>query len=996
MNVENFFVWKEWLNPRNKRCWLVCAALLYSLLGFLLAPWLIKDQLPEMSQNFIKRTATIEKASFNPWTLSLRVEGLNIADSDNSTLAEAESLLVNLQLRSLFRLALVFGEVELVQPSLQLVRYDLENSNISHLIDDLSASSGTSTEPNSEPLRLIIDGLKISGGEAQLTDLFNSEKFSTTLGPINISLANLSTLPNDSGEQQVSIQAENGARLSWSGNLTISPLRSTGRLKLSGSPLPLLHRYLNAQLAFDSQNCCLDVELNYSVNMLADDSISASINDLNLSLRELIISAKNDGGEILNLPELSISNGTLQWPEAVARIEELRLTEPVAGLWLNPDGSLNLQQLLNPTNNAEQIAADTGGSPATAAESATKGTGDSWELSLGRLALDNMQVTFIDHGLETVTPVRLSDINLDITNLSNQAGQKSPLQLGAVLESGGSLSAKGEISLMPALDLQTQLELSDIALRVAQPWIDQAVAASLEDGVLNISALVQSSTDEMLAAQADIGIAGLKIRDTTINEPLVGWSALEIQQLEFAMDASTLDISRIKLNEPFARLKINSQGATNFQSLLKPGESTNSEASAEQSTIAATDKQPGSASPLRVRIGETSISGGSVDFTDLALPLPFSALISEFGGKISAFDSSSQQPSTLDFEGKVGDYGLSTIKGDINLLDPTAKADVTALFRNISMPDLTPYTVQFVGQKIKAGKLDLDLSYRLEDRLVRGDNKVLLTQFELGEKHEHPEAMDLPLGMAIGLLRDVNGAINMNLAVKGDLDDPSFSASGIILKAFANLIVKAVAAPFKLLGALIPGLDEDNSNIIAFAAGESRLTPPEQEKLSLIAQALQQRPALVLNVYTGYEPNTDVAGLQTLSAEALLIQELGDTESSAEQLIKRQQKALEKLLRRNNALGDTSLQELRQRFTGVDNGQLDNVAYITEMKLLLANAQTVDEIQLRNLATARLAAMLAELQKNGLDEGRLQTPESGGKIKTSDKQVTIELGLETG
>jgi hypothetical protein len=995
MQLDKIFVWREWLNPRNKRCWLLGFVVIYTLLGFLLAPWLLREQLPNLSQQFIKRVATIEKASFNPWSLSLRVEGLQVSDSDNSTLAEAESLLVNLQLRSLFRLALVFGEIELVNPWVQFTRYDVENSNVSRLLEELSTPPEAAADKSGEPLRLIVDSLVINGGEAQLTDLLPAGTFTTALGPIDISLAHLSTLPDDSGEQQVSVRSENGAQLSWSGTLTISPLRSSGQLKLSGSPLPLLHRYLGKQLAFELQNCCLDVALNYSVATQTDGNISGRIDNLDISLRNLVLSAQNGGGEILNLPELSISNGTLQWPEAVARIEELRIDAPVAGLWLNPDGSLNLQQLLtaNAAAGTEEVAGTFPEEPTTGTEASEPGDNVDWDLSLGRLALNSMQVSFADRGLNDSAPVRLSAINLEVSELSNRPGQKSPLQLGASLDSGGVLSVEGEVSLLPALELETRVALSDVALQVLQPWIDQSVSASLQGGLLNVSAVVQSSAAETLAARADLAVTGLKVSDTTINEPLVGWSSLEVQQLEFALDASTVDISRIKLSEPFARLKIDAQGSTNFQSLVKPGEDADT---AEADVTQSDSKASGNSPPMRVRIGETAISEGSVDFTDLALPLPFSALISEFGGKISAFDSNSQQASTLDFEGQVGDYGLSTISGEVNLLDPTAKADVTALFRNISMPDLAPYTVEFVGRKIEAGKLDLELNYRLEDRLVRGDNKVMLTQFELGEKYANPNAMDLPLGLAIALLRDVNGAINLNLAVKGDLDDPSFSASGLILKAFANLITKAVAAPFKLLGALIPGLGEDNSNNIAFAPGEARLTPPELEKLSLIAQALQQRPALMLNIYGGYDPKLDTAGLRKLAADSLLKTELGDSESSSEQLIGRQQKALEKLLRRNDALGDTSLTELRGQYTDTESGQLDSVAYITGMQQQLADAQNILDEQLLALADARRDAMLVQMREAGLDDTRLRAPDSGGKTKATDRQVTIELGLEAG
>jgi uncharacterized protein involved in outer membrane biogenesis len=991
MSLKKFLVWRDWINLRNKRCWLLCAAIVYSLLGFLLAPWLLKTQLPELSQQFIQRTATIEQASFNPWSLGLQVDGLEVTDSDDSTLFSAASLRVNLQLRSLFRLALVFNNVELQQPLLYLTRYDLENSNISRLLDDISGPEEVAAEDNSEPFKLIIDSLLIDAGKVRLTDMLPKTDFTTTLGPIDVSLANFSTLLDDSGEQQISIKTETGGQLSWTGDLTINPLRSTGQLKASGSTLPLLYLYMKDQLNFELENCCLDVQLNYSVYAENDGSISARIDNLYSTQKELLITAPT-GEELLKLPELSVNNATLQWPEAIVHIEELRIESPVAEMWLNTDGSLNIEHLLKedaPTNTDYTEAEDVILQLAVPEPSETTPNED-WQLSLGKLNLDNMRLSFTDRSIEQSKPLYLSDVDLTVEDISNRPGQKSTVQMAASLDSGGALSANGEFSLLPDLQVQSQIELSAAALQAIQPWISQFVSASLDEGLLNVSAVVSSSVDETFAAQADVAVTGLRISDTVIDEPLIGWSTLEVQQLEFALDAATLDIDRIKLSDPFARLKIDEQGSTNFQSLLKPDENSDPDAA-----DAADNNPQTSGNSLQVRIGETTIDGGSMDFADLSLPIPFGALINDFSGEISAFDSTSQQASKLEFEGTVGKYGLSTINGELNLLDPTAKADVSMLFRNISVPDLTPYSIQFVGQTIAAGKLDLDLHYRLDDRLMRGDNKVVLTKFELGEKRENPDALNLPLGLAIGLLQDVNGVIDLNLAVEGDMDDPSFSAGGLILKAFSNLITKAVAAPFKLLGALVPGLDEEDSNIIAFEPGEARLLPPEQEQLSLIAEALQQRPALTLYIYSGYDAELDTAGLQKQAAQALLDAKLGDSESDAEQLIARQQKALQKLVRQNNALGGMPLSELRTVHTDAESGQLDALAYIDDMQQRLADAQIIKDEQLIELAAVRREAMLIQMRIAGLDDSRLRTPDSNEKVAATDGRVTIELELET-
>ena len=975
--------WRDWINPRNPRCWVLVFVVLYSLAGFLLLPWLLRDQLPALAESNIARRATVEKVQFNPWTLHLRAYGITVEDTGEEPLATATSLRANLQLRSLVRFALVFRELELVEPQIHITRYAFDDSNVARLVDDMAALAPD--EPAPAPvedddgglLRLIADSIAIVDGSVLVRDELPAEPFSTELGPINIALTDISTLPDESGNQQVTIVSETGAEVSWTGQLTIAPFKSNGALTVSGTPLPLVYRYLKDQLNFDFDNCCLDVAFEYDVAATPDGGVDAALNGLELSLRGLTVNER-DGARVLELPEIAIGGGSLRWPEGVARVETLTLSTPQLDLWLNEDGSLNLASLV-PATPESAAAAET---PADTPPAETSDPLADWDISLGELRVDSLLVSFTDRSLEEPGKVQLDSINLTVNDISNAAGAAAPFSLQAAVSSGGRVTTDGTLTLFPAPVVAAEFGVSELALSALQPWVQDAAFVSVDAGMLGISGRIDSTTEETLALQADIGVDGLQVSDTTINEPLVGWQRLTIEQLNLQLDANDLQISRIRLSGPSARLLIDEQSQTNFQQLAKPAEEP-----------AAPAEPAAEGEPLRIRIGETVLDDGRLDFTDLALPLPFRAVISDFGGKVTAFASDSSQPSALDFSGKVGEFGLSEITGAINLTDPTRKADIEAVFRNISMPDLSPYTAEFVGRKIESGKLELDLNYSFEDRLIRGANNVVLNEFQLGEKVESPNAMNLPLDLAIGLLKDVNGVIDLDLGVSGDLDDPSFSASGIILKAFANLITKAVAAPFKLLGNLVPGLEAEDSNEILFAAGVAELTPPEQEKLALIAEALAQRPELVLDAPGGFVSELDKAGLQRLRADALLQAEV-DATDDAEQLLRRQRRALERLVR-DNALGeDEKLADLRSAFVNADTGELDEVAWMDDLRDRLEASIAVSDAELAELGSARQQAIVTEAEARGLDASRIRAIAEPKASESRDGRVQLELGLE--
>ncbi len=303
-----------------------------------------------------------------------------------------------------------------------------------------------------------------------------------------------------------------------------------------------------------------------------------------------------------------------------------------------------------------------------------------------------------------------------------------------------------------------------------------------------------------------------------------GWDALRLKNTHLQLDAAVLDIALIELARPFAKLVIAADASTNFSALQTE------QASASETTAPARPVAMRKIS-FTIKIGKTTIADGSMDFSDFSLPLPFKAPISELGGSISTLATDTTQPSEIDLEGKVAKYGFVSITGTASLMAPTEQTAVEAKFRNVDMPSLSPYTAEFAGRKIASGKLDLDLNYTLDKEQMAGENKIVIETFELGEKVENPDAMDLPLDLAVALLKDMNGVIDLELGVSGDMNDPSFSASGIVLKAFANLITKAAAAPFKLLGSLIPGGGETDFDAVEFQAGRADLMPPEQQKL---------------------------------------------------------------------------------------------------------------------------------------------------------------------
>src|SRR5262249_9814172 len=190
-------------------------------------------------------------------------------------------------------------------------------------------------------------------------------------------------------------------------------------------------------------------------------------------------------------------------------------------------------------------------------------------------------------------------------------------------------------------------------------------------------------------------------------------------------------------------------------------------------------------------------------YTDDSLPIPFSRSISKLSGGIDAFDTESSAPTQLNLAGQVGEYGSVKVSGTLRALDPLEQTNITASFKNLDMPGASAYAIRFAGRKVASGRLDVDMHYVLRNGMLDGDHKIVVRDFQLGEKVPYPDALNLPYDLAISLLKDSNGNINVDLPVEGDVNDPTFKISGIIMHALANLITQIVTSPFRLLGRLV-------------------------------------------------------------------------------------------------------------------------------------------------------------------------------------------------
>jgi hypothetical protein len=589
-----------------------------------------------------------------------------------------------------------------------------------------------------------------------------------------------------------------------------------------------------------------------------------------------------------------------------------------------------------------------------------------------------------------VTPaavLALDDVALEVTGISDDLAKPLPVKLALAAREGGHFEAQGSVVPGgPAAELK--LKITDLALAPAQPYLGAKAALVITAGRFGTQADLRYG-DKGFDYRGEFALRDLRLAEADTGATFLAWKSLGSRALH--LSGEKLELGELRLNGLDTQLIIDKDKNVNLKKILRAP------------PAAAPPPAQRDARPFVVNIDRLRFYNGEMDFADQSLLLPFGTRIHDMRGSLGPISSLSGTPAQVELEGAVDDYGMARAVGQVDISNPTEFMDLRVIFRNVEMTRLTPYSATFAGRKIDSGKLSLDLQYKIKQRQLQGENQVVMERLALGERVASPTAQDLPLDLAIALLQDADGRIDLGLPVAGNLDDPEFSYGQIVWKAIANVLGKIATAPFRALAALFGGGERVEN--IAFEAGAAVLTPPEREKVARLAGVLAQRPALVLAV-GGQYAQSDRLALQDLQLRRAIAAQMGQPVSAQWDpgaLSTRQPKvrdALEVLYR--TRVGAAELAALKEGFRRANPGQLEESAagrmlsrlsgLLHEKKTLSADEQaqlkgadfhallfdrlhereTVDDERLLALARARGATVIDALAAAGIAPARLQ------------------------
>ncbi|VVQ21879.1 DUF748 domain-containing protein [Pseudomonas fluorescens] len=819
---------------------LLTALALYSLLGFLILPGIALRIANQQLANYATVPAHIQRIELNPFSLEVTLWGLVIGEPGKEQIG-FDRLYADLQIDSLWTKALHLANIELDKPKSEILFAKDGKLNLLGLFN-VPASEPTPSDPDAKPFPLRIDNIKLAGGVVHFEDVRPSEPIEFLYDDLSFELKNLSTLPEDSADMTLVAIGPAGGRIDWSGNFSLIPFTSEGTLKVTDGKMKAFWPYVRDSVPLVLEDGVISLSSDYKLNLSKETELQ--LNNVAVSIAPFAIKAP-DGRPLAKLERLDVSETSVDLAKQQVVVGKIRSNKLETWAALEADGQLDWQKLFasQPSKPAAKAAAEPASTPAAADSPKAESTAPSkpWQVLLKDVQLRNYTVHLADRSATPAVALDITPLNVDLQDFDSLNGSPFKLKLDSGVGKQGKITADGTVNLAP-VNAQLNVKTQDIDLRVAQSYINPFIRLELRSGMLGSDLKVNLKSTEPLALSVTgrAQIDQLHTLDTLKTRDFLKWQQVVVEGLNY-QHGDSLSIDRVNLFQPYVRFMINDDRTTNIDDLLIP-----QPADSGAKTTAA--KPASSEKPLGIHIGGIAINDGSANFADFSLTPNFATAVQQLNGQIGTIDSRQAKPASVDIKGKVDRYAPVTIKGAVNPFDPMASLDIATSFKRVELTTLTPYSGKFAGYRIRKGRLNLDLHYLITKGQLKAENKVVVEQLQLGEKVDSPDAVSLPLKLAIALLKDVDGKISIELPVTGDLNNPQFSVMPIVWQTLRNLIVKAAAAPFKMIGGLISGGGSQDLGTVSFAPGSSELSKDAEAALVKLSQALKERPALRLEI----------------------------------------------------------------------------------------------------------------------------------------------------
>ena len=1037
---------------KSKLFWIVATPLLlvglYALVGFKLAPGLVRDQAQKFVRENYGRELAIGTVRINPFRLDIELRDLVFPDADGQPMLAFERLYADFELASLWNRAYTFREVTIEAP---LVRAVIRPDGAMNLAD--LALPEDPAEPD-EPLPSVwIRQLDVVRGLVDFVDQARRVPYQRRFQAVGFELVDFRTTP-EGGDFRLAARSKEDETFEWKGRFALEPvIASQGEFRVGALRTPGLLDFLGDSRPFTSTTGTVDLAGSYRVALA--EQLELEVELPTIDIRDLSLVARGADAPWVLVPSVVVSGVKAALPAQTARVEKVVIDALKAQAWMDPDGSINVERLFSAPADTETTAPAAAATAAPAAPAvpapapappAAGGTAAAaapaaaeerpWTVTVGGIEVSNATIDFEDRAIAPVTKFRFAPVNLRLSDATLDLSQPVPVTIDAVINDHARFDAKGTLTPEP-LAANLDIRLAKARMTILQPYVLPLADLTITGGELNLAGKVELAPPERdgpeITFAGDVAIDGFKSVDNALKQDFINFAKVDMSKVRYAMAPDSLGIDRIGVRQPYARVIISPEQVINIAAVLDPQgtakaleerraanaaeaartpaerrriereQKAAAKAEAKQKKAEAKARKEGKAvakaapppveippDTFPIRIREIRIDSMRMNFTDNFIQPNFSADVQQLSGTLTGLSSAWDSRARVDMKGNLDEFSPVSIKGELQPFAFDRYTDVTMRFENISLPIFNPYSGSLAGYNIAKGKLTTDLHYVIQERQLDAQHKIRIDQLEWGEATATKGEATLPVKFATSLLKDRDGVINLDVPVGGTLDDPSFRIGPIIWQVIKNLMTKVVTAPFALLGSLFEGAEQ--AQFVDFAPGAASLDPTTAGRLAALAKSLAEKPQLKLDVPIGVVAELDGPALAEQAFQAAL-----GTAPAFETLESKQQIEVLSALVRKQTGAEPVIPEPPPPPEGISRAEAKALRQKAAIESLTAAARAgvvVPETELARLAEARAAAIERALLAEGVLEPTRVFKVREGKVGMEAGRIRFELGLQ--
>ncbi len=707
---------------------------------------------------------------------------------------------------------------------------------------------------NNEPLQMALqlDLLEVSNGVVDFTDHSGSRLFSTQISPLTVRLEKVAVSDTIDGAFFVSLETPDKEKLEAEGVFGDSFETLTGKARVTDLEIEKYRPYFDSHVNMDVNRIDvvkgkLSVATEFDIHRSADNT-GGEIRITDTSCRSFSLTDRQSGRDLLALPLFHVRNSRVDLSERKIDIGSIETEN--GNIWIKrfKDGQLNWVKAFQsePDNPPASRKVKTGGEPAES---------EPWQVELSTLDLAGFQIDFDDAAPTDPVAIHLSNLSVRANGLTSHGNTPADLSIAMDWNQKGKLAVRGKAT-PSASSADLGLHIEELDIRSIQPYFTDAVNVMVTSGDIHADGNLglnfnKSTNDPMVRFTGQTSVTEFVCLDKSSAAEFFKAQSFFISGLDLSVFPVEVTAGQIALTDFYSEIMIDETGELNLRSVFQTGRdetgapvSRSGPTGPVETTPPAKREQSGSVPDIR--IDTVTLQGGEIQFSDYFTQPNFTAGMKSVAGSVTGLSSDESARANLILKGLHGQSSPLEIFGTVNPLAQNRFADLGITFNNIELIRFTPYAAKYLGYKIEKGKLVLDLEYRISGNRLESENRIRFDNFALGDRVESEDAVSLPIGLAVSLLKNKEGRINLDLPVKGELNDPDFSIAGILFKMIGNLILKAAASPFSIIGSLFSG--GEDLEFLDFQPGEPGISGINAEKIDQLAEILETKPDLILEI----------------------------------------------------------------------------------------------------------------------------------------------------